>query len=156
MLKASSKRTQVKWISRSFRLIKGANRCISNAENLIKQNKRLRLVEGKTRLNKRDKWGDHFWCITPRGNIIDPYFMFRFPTEWKDIEYKFPYIIPLSELQRKTWPPVPQIKNYSTISDDEIMHLINSDCFFGRKFNRECISCFCKSFYINSISTATY
>jgi hypothetical protein len=77
-------------------------------------------------------------------------------TNWKDMEYKFPYIIPLSELQRKTWPPVPQIKNYSTISDDEIMHLINSDCFFGRKFNRECISCFCKSFYINSISTATY
>ena len=31
------------------------------------------------------------------------------------------------------------LKNYSFISDKELIHLLNSKCFFGRKFNKECI-----------------
>jgi hypothetical protein len=32
------------------------------------------------------------------------------------------------------------LKNYSQISDEEILHLLNSKCLFGRKFNINCLS----------------
>jgi hypothetical protein len=87
--KAAPLRTQRKWVPQHFRLIKGPNRCYSNADNLIKAKPQLRQVRGITRLGKGDGWGDHAWCITPHGHIIDPYFIHRFPKEWQDIEYRF-------------------------------------------------------------------
>jgi hypothetical protein len=56
-------------------------------------------------------------------------------TNWENMDYKF-----VSNYS---------LKNYSFISQEEIEYLINSDCFFGRKFKRESISCFCKVFYLN-------
>ena len=56
-------------------------------------------------------------------------------TNWEGMDYKFPSNYSL--------------KNYTFISNDEIDHLLNSECFFGRKFNRESIGCFSKLFYLN-------
>ncbi len=47
-------------------------------------------------------------------------------TNWYGVEYKFGV-------------KVNGLKNYSFISDKELIHLLNSKCFFGRKFNKECI-----------------
>ena len=38
---------------------------------------------------------------------------------------------------------------HSRISEEEILHLINSNCLFGRKFTRDCIGCFCIKNYLN-------
>ena len=59
-------------------------------------------------------------------------------TNWQGMDYKFPSI---SGLQ-----------NYTFISEEEILHLLNSNCLFGRKFNANCIGCFCKQFYLNFIN----
>jgi hypothetical protein len=56
-------------------------------------------------------------------------------TNWEGMDYKF--------------PSNRGLKNYTFISEEEILHLINSNCLFGRKFNRECIGSFCKSFYLS-------
>jgi len=32
-----------------------------------------------------------------------------------------------------------ELKNYSFITEDELLYLLGSKCFFGRKFNQECI-----------------
>lgn len=58
-------------------------------------------------------------------------------TNWKGMDYKFSSVIGL--------------KNYNFISNEEIAHLINSNCFFGRKFNRECILSLLNSNYIHII-----
>ena len=86
--RAASVKTQKKWVPERFRLIKGPNRCYSNADRLARSNKLLRMVEGITRIDKKDKWGEHAWCITPSGSVIDPYFRHRFPKEWHYIEYR--------------------------------------------------------------------
>jgi len=41
------------------------------------------------------------------------------------------------------------IKNYNSISEEELQYLLNSKCFFGRKFNKECI--LNNKFYIDFI-----
>jgi hypothetical protein len=58
-------------------------------------------------------------------------------TNWSDMDYAFPS----SE----------GLKNYTFISEEEIHHLINSDCLFGRKFHIDCLDCFCKEFYLKLI-----
>jgi hypothetical protein len=59
-------------------------------------------------------------------------------TNWKCMDYKF--------------PSSSGLKNYTFISEEEILHLLNSNCLFGRKFNANCIGCFCKKFYLNFIN----
>ena len=59
-------------------------------------------------------------------------------TNWEGMDYAF--------------PSSRGLKNYTFISEKEIQHLINSDCLFGRKFNTDCLVCFCKKFYLKSIS----
>jgi hypothetical protein len=49
------------------------------------------------------------------------------------------------------FPSSSGLKNYTFISEEEIRYLINSDCFFGRKFNRDCLVCFCKQYYLQLI-----
>jgi hypothetical protein len=46
-------------------------------------------------------------------------------TNWEGMDYKYPSRLGL--------------KNYSFITDDELIYLMNSKCLFGRKFNKECI-----------------
>ena len=60
-------------------------------------------------------------------------------TNWADMDYKF--------------ASDNGLKNYTFISDEEINHLLNSNCLFGRKFSRECIGCFSKLFYIKIINS---
>jgi hypothetical protein len=59
-------------------------------------------------------------------------------TNWEGMDYAF--------------PSSRGLKNYTFISEKEIQHLINSDCLFGRKFNADCLGCFCKKMYLNLIS----
>lgn len=84
-MKAASLQTQRKWTPKNFRIDEEFG-CLTHAEKLAK-NKKLTFTVGRTRLGKKDKWGDHAWCITKRGSIIDPYFQWRFPDEWQSIEY---------------------------------------------------------------------
>jgi hypothetical protein len=49
-------------------------------------------------------------------------------TNWDDMDYAF--------------PSTRGLKNYTFISEEEIQHLVNSKCFFGRKFLKESIACF--------------
>lgn len=84
--KAASKKVQAKWIPKSFR-IDDEFGCLTHAERLAKSNIKLTFQVGKTRIVGSKKWGDHAWCISPKGNIIDPYFQWLFPNDWKNIEY---------------------------------------------------------------------
>ena len=45
-------------------------------------------------------------------------------TNWEGMDYKF--------------PSKSELKNYNSISEDELEYLLNSECLFGRKFNKEC------------------
>ena len=49
-------------------------------------------------------------------------------TNWNDMDYAF--------------PSTHGLKNYTFISEEEIQHLVNSKCFFGRKFMKDCIVSF--------------
>lgn len=62
-------------------------------------------------------------------------------TNWEGMNYKYPCYRGL--------------KKYSTISIQEIEYLLDSECLFGRKFNRECITCFINKLYIDTISSST-
>lgn len=57
-------------------------------------------------------------------------------TNWTGMDYKYP-----SEYG---------LKNYSMISEEELVYLLNSKCLFGRKFNIECDLSL--PYYINSIT----
>jgi hypothetical protein len=59
-------------------------------------------------------------------------------TNWQGTSYKF--------------PSHSSLKNYTFISEEEILYLLNSKCFFGRKFNVNSLDCFCKQFYLNFIN----
>lgn len=85
-MKAASSKIQNQWIPKNF-TIDDEFGCLTNAENLAKKNPDLKLQVGRTRLIK-EKWGDHCWCVNPKGKIIDPYFQYCFPTQWHLIEYK--------------------------------------------------------------------
>jgi hypothetical protein len=60
-------------------------------------------------------------------------------TNWAGMNYKY--------------PNNRGIKNYTLIIEEEIDYLLNSNCLFGRKFNRECMGSFIKSRYITQISS---
>jgi hypothetical protein len=62
-------------------------------------------------------------------------------TNWVGMDYKF--------------PNDRGVKNYATISKEEIEYLLHSECLFGRKFNRECITCFINKDYIDFISSVS-
>jgi hypothetical protein len=53
-------------------------------------------------------------------------------TNWEGMNYKY--------------PSNRGLKNYTSITKDELSHLINSKCLFGRKFNRECTTLFVKEY----------
>jgi hypothetical protein len=59
-------------------------------------------------------------------------------TNWEGTKYKY--------------PSTKENKNYTSISSDELEYLLNSECLFGRKFNRECMRSLCNKKYIDTIS----
>lgn len=60
-------------------------------------------------------------------------------TNWEDISYKYPSLHGL--------------KNYQSITDEELNYLLKSKCLFGRKFNKECDkSLLNNEIYIDNIS----
>jgi hypothetical protein len=62
-------------------------------------------------------------------------------TNWAGMGYKYP-------VNRS-------LKNYSHISQEELLYLLNSTCLFGRKFNREAIVSFINKTYLDFISTSS-
>jgi hypothetical protein len=58
-------------------------------------------------------------------------------TNWEGMDYKYPVVCGL--------------KNYISITEDELLYLLNSKCLFGRKFNRECITSLINKKYIDFI-----
>lgn len=62
--------------------------CFTNAEKLARITK-LRCVTGLCRQKgdtSETAWGEHCWCITKTGEIVDPYFEWKFPGA--TLEYK--------------------------------------------------------------------
>jgi hypothetical protein len=59
-------------------------------------------------------------------------------TNWEGMDYKYPSLRGL--------------KNYTFISEEELNHLINSKCLFGRKFRRECLVYLLNKTYIQAIN----
>lgn len=62
--------------------------CFTNAENLADLTG-YEYVEGRARLvggESETAWGDHAWCVTADGVVVDPYFEWKFPE--KVIEYE--------------------------------------------------------------------
>jgi hypothetical protein len=62
-------------------------------------------------------------------------------TNWEGMNYKY--------------PSNRRLKNYSNISKEELLFLLNSKCLFGRKFNIECISSFINKEYIDFITSTS-
>jgi len=60
-------------------------------------------------------------------------------TNWEGMDYKY--------------PSHKELKNYSSITEDEILYLMNSKCLFGRKFNKECNNLLCNEKYIKFIKS---
>ena len=58
---------------------------------------------------------------------------------WEGMNYKYPSNIGL--------------KNYSFITEDELLYLLDSKCLFGRKFNTECITSLINKKYIDFITS---
>jgi len=58
-------------------------------------------------------------------------------TNWEGMDYKY--------------PSSNGLLNYTSITDDEILYLLNSKCLFGRKFNKECITLLNNKNYIDFI-----
>jgi hypothetical protein len=58
---------------------------------------------------------------------------------WADMDYKY--------------PSTSGLKNYSFISEEELLHLLNSKCLFGRKFNSECFTTLNNRNYIDFITS---
>ena len=86
--RATSFSKQRQWTPKTFSIDEDFG-CQTNAERLVKANPRLKFQVGRTRIIGDKKWGDHAWCINPKGEIIDPYFMWKFSKDdkWRDIEY---------------------------------------------------------------------
>ena len=84
-MRAAPTQLQNKWIPKNFRIDEEFG-CLTHAEKLERV-KGLEFQVGRTRFPK-DKWGDHAWCVTTRGSIIDPYFQWLFPDKWDQIEYQ--------------------------------------------------------------------
>ena len=60
-------------------------------------------------------------------------------TNWEGMDYKY--------------PSNRGLKNYTSITYDELLYLMNSKCLFGRKFNLECIRSLCNNKYIEFITS---
>lgn len=60
--------------------------------------------------------------ITTTQNVANDATTF---TNWRGMDYKY--------------PSYNELKNYSFITNDELLYLLDSKCLFGRKFNKECI-----------------
>lgn len=60
-------------------------------------------------------------------------------TNWVGMDYK--YVTDRS------------LKNYSSITEEELLYLLNSKCLFGRKFNRECVGSLINKKYLEAISS---
>ena len=45
------------------------------------------------------------------------------------------------------------LKDYMSITEEEIIYLLNSKCLFGRKFNSECYSSLNNKIYIDFITS---
>jgi hypothetical protein len=58
---------------------------------------------------------------------------------WEGMQYKY--------------PSTKGLKNYSSITEDELLYLLNSKCLFGRKFNMECNMSLCNKKYIDFITS---
>ena len=58
---------------------------------------------------------------------------------WSDMNYKY--------------PSTEGLKNYSSITEEELIYLMNSKCLFGRKFSVECINSLINIKYINFIKS---
>jgi hypothetical protein len=58
-------------------------------------------------------------------------------TNWQGMDYKY--------------PSDRGLKHYSSITEEELLYLLDGKCFFGRKFSRECISLINKK-YIDFIT----
>lgn len=64
-------------------------------------------------------------------------------TNWEGMDYKY--------------PSTRGLKNYTYISEEELLHLVNSKALFGRKFQAECAGILLNNrTYINAISMVTY
>lgn len=62
--------------------------CLTNAENLAAMAKSLVYVEGWCKMRGDKKWGAHAWCQTRKGEIVDPYFEWRFGDRYPLLEYR--------------------------------------------------------------------
>ena len=60
-------------------------------------------------------------------------------TNWEGMDYKY--------------PSNRGLKNYTSITEDELLYLMNSNCLFGRKFSWECIRYLCNKKYIEFITS---
>ena len=60
-------------------------------------------------------------------------------TNWEGMDYKY--------------PSNRGLKNYTSITEDEILYLMNSKCLFGRKFNSECMPSLSNNKYIEFITS---
>jgi hypothetical protein len=80
-MKAASKKIQRKWTPKNFR-IDDEFGCLTHAEKLEEMVDGLKFKVGRTKFPESNKWGDHAWCVTSKGSIIDPYFQWRFPNDW--------------------------------------------------------------------------
>lgn len=74
-----------KWVPARYRIDEEFN-CLTNSERLADRNPSLTWVVGRARRRGSKKWGDHAWCETPAGQIVDPYFRHRFPDHYQEIE----------------------------------------------------------------------
>ena len=63
-------------------------------------------------------------------------------TNWPDMDY--PYVSQGA------------LKNYSVLAEEELLYLMQSPCFFGRKFNKECITFFINKKYLDFITSHAY
>lgn len=76
-----------KWVPKGYQIDDEVG-CLTNSENLAKAVPQLRLVQGYTRFPGERQFGEHQWCETPQGEIVDPYFQHKFPDRWATIEYR--------------------------------------------------------------------
>jgi hypothetical protein len=60
-------------------------------------------------------------------------------TNWEGMDYKY--------------VSTKDLKDYMSITEEEIIYLLNSKCLFGRKFNSECYSSLNNKIYIDFITS---
>ena len=63
-------------------------------------------------------------------------------TNWPNMNYKYIFRPNIGDRMPK---------HYNNISMEELKHLMNSDCLFGRKFTKECYKCFVNNIYMNML-----